>query len=527
MYGYRCDEVGLKEPIHTLVLNRREKLPVYVEVVRKRFGAATQIGPIGCFCRPVADQNDSKLIAFGVMKRLFPVRFSRSVELEKEFLQYCYRIIDEEFPVCVVNNMKTWEEWLSSRDYNQARKNQLRQWREKFAYVPQVTNFDKVLKEVTHIKGFVKLEEYNEFKYPRNILPRHDIFKNLLGPTIEWAEHLLIQKPWVMKGQDVLLQPAIITDRLGAGVGIYYGTDFSHLEGSYKEFCYDLERYYLLHVAPWAMQEIDLLYMVTNTLQKVSIKDVRFKVDFVRCSGEMTTSVTHTLLNYLVNRFNAYKQGKNIIFIGTGDDGLFKSSGILNFDIIEKLGFEFKPELFKYAWEASFCHLYFNPYTNHLFRDPREFLVSVGWTLSSFRNTTSIQVLSGLFKAKLLSFLCLYSGCPIIGILCRHFLAQMGDVKAVMDIKSLSYWTRALTIDSQCSEELNITYSDRNFFAYIFNIDINTQIFIENEIMKMSPFQRYYPDVIVRFVEQHVKSSNWRKYYELYHHNLLEVGKFP
>lgn len=143
---------------------------------RLAFGAVPGLAPICC------DTNDPRMVEAGFQQRLLrrvppsdPAELARFGQFVRDFVRKHLRQV----------RAMTFEEWLASTSYSEARKEELRR-----------AHFDlrgglPTRRQASHIDSFVKTESYPEWKWCRMINSRSDAFKVFSGPLIKAVEEVV------------------------------------------------------------------------------------------------------------------------------------------------------------------------------------------------------------------------------------------------------------------------------------------------------------------------------------------------
>lgn len=493
IYGYRNDEVLVSKSLnpsrakYARMIMLPERVFIKFKTERDRFIGPVAIGPVMHACAVVPDLNSQLVVELGIKHRLLCASPPVNQEILERFRCYCKEWI--RINIKPLEEYLSFEEWFAGLKFNKSRKDQLlRAYNE----VVDLEGLENEVRDLLMIKAFGKLEFKYSYGYSRTINPRNDHFKVIYGPLIKTIEEELYKFPWVAKGMDPHRLPELLLSLAGSDSGVIYGTDFSHLEGSYDNWVYDLERELFAAYLPQLHNYWDFYHYITSNVQIINVKGVTAILKGPRMSGEMSTAITHTWLNYMINMFNAFEQNIHIQLVVAGDDAVISADRELQTDIIRKLGFDYKMERFNFIWEASFCHIVFNPVTLHLFTNITEVLLKLGWTLANMRFTRSRAVLSGLYKAKIMSYLSLYDNCPILSPFLYSQYKQL-ECNPVFEEEHYTNfpWTVKLTY-----EEPKICLQDEVYFEHIFHISVETQRYLTWVLTGVRSGDTFFPDVV-------------------------------
>lgn len=203
-----------------------------------------------------------------------------------------------------------------------------------------------------------------------------------------------------------------------------------------------------------------------------------------RMSGEMCTSLGNGFTNAMVMRFVKHKMQEEADRQKVeGDDGLSATMKPLTQGLFLDLGLNIKILSFQELCHASFCGQVFDCNDNIL-THPIRAIVLMPWIGSMYMFAKKDKQL-GIFKAKCLSYLWQYNGCPIIMPYCLRMLQLLSGVK-VRNIWS-GYWM------SQVKKMMlgdfvprPITNDGRRICFDLYGIPVEDQIRIEQQIFGLT-----------------------------------------
>jgi len=373
----------------------------------------------------------------------------------------------------VTHSLEELEECLADTNYNENRKNQLRQ------------AFDRLgggmpeLRKARKCKDFVKRECYSKFpKAARTINSRGDESKVYLMPIFRRIEQELYKNKHFVKHIPIPERPEIIRQLRHAG-NHYYQTDYTAFES---------------HFTPEVMKATEFVlyrFMLGLCPDYYFIKDIfagknqlhnNIGIDATiigrRMSGEMSTSVANGFANLIITLYLVDKKGGLVDGVVEGDDGLFSTNITLTKEDYDDCGFTIKIEEVDDPCAASFCGMIFAE-SGEIIRDPRVFMAKFGWTLSFLGAKT--KVMEELLLAKSLSAIYETPQCPIVGELARlgRRLSYEPSGRKARFVDDGYH----LPIDEDLPvPEFNPASSTRELFAHEFNISINEQLEIEAAI---------------------------------------------
>lgn len=279
----------------------------------------------------------------------------------------------------------------------------------------------------TQLKCFMKMETYFTWKWPRGINARDDHFKVFCGPVFAAIEKVLFSKFYFIKKVPVADRPRHIMERLFRYAGVYLATDYTAFESLFTpelmRTC-ELRLYrYMVREMPGGDEWFDVIQKVLTGVNVCKYRDFTVEVLGTRMSGEMCTSLGNSFTNLMIMLYILELHGtENADCYVEGDDGLARP----DFDFPDDspftdLGLLVKADRYTELSEASFCGLIFDPDELINVTDPREVLLNFGWTRSIYAGASKVTLMA-LLRAKALSLLYQYPGCPIIQSLAQYGL---------------------------------------------------------------------------------------------------------
>jgi len=203
-------------------------------------------------------------------------------------------------------------------------------------------------------------------------------------------------------------------------------------------------------------------------------------------SGEMNTSLANTWTNMMISYFLVIESGSNS-FKGVfeGDDGVNDCSVLPTSAQYAELGAVIKIQEVTDVSEASFCGNVFDPIALDNVTDPREPLMSFGWTKAIYRNSSQFKK-KYLLRAKAMSLLYEYPGCPILRSLARYGLRMTNDIpkrklNEFIDKHYRNSYERDLwnVVKDASIVEKEIHYNSRILVQKLYGISVDEQFRIE------------------------------------------------
>lgn len=330
------------------------------------------------------------------------------------------------------------ETWLKNAPYPEWRKAQLQKaWDE--CDNPNDPKFQK-------IKGFVKDESYDDWKYARLINPRHDVFLCLVGPIFTAIEKEVFKHPAFIKGIPRDQWANYVSETLIPNFETY-AMDFEAMEAhctadmqeaEFKVYDYLCSR---LAEGPWFR---DLCRRVFGGEQVMIYKFLRIVMRAVRASGDRQTSLGNGLLNLITIEYLSEVLGSKSLKIVEGDDNLSQWLGNKpTKELYARLGWTVKIEVHPTPELASFCGLIFDPHDRVNIGDPLKAMAKFGWTSRNYMKARSTK-LKMLAKAKAYSALYQFTGCPIISDMAMWVIRQTAhiDLRPLLNSGSLNAYER-------------------------------------------------------------------------------------
>lgn len=379
---------------------------------------AESLGPIvRSVCMPHADPKYSAGKLLGMAKRVCRETPRPDRRLLRKLRGFVRSWLRKNLVPLEPTEDLSFEHWLPQTNYSEARKAELQK-----CYVEA----EGILKkEYLKVKAFVKDEFYPEWKHVRAIMARTDYYKCFAGPIFKAIEKKLFKLPHFVKYVEVSERPAYIMDRLFAAGGEYVATDYtayeSHFTRELMECCeFELYRYMLsLHTDSIGKNSILRVLLGMN---QVEFKDCFFKFLASRMSGEMNTSLGNGFSNLMFMLFLCDQKGCEAVGVVEGDDGLFRVSGRCPVESdFAAIGLTIKMDRHRELNKAAFCKIIFDPIERTPVTNPLEVMTKFGWSkMNDVGMRHSRKAL--LLRAKAMSFLAQFPGCPVVQELCLYTL---------------------------------------------------------------------------------------------------------
>lgn len=393
--------------------NRRARRRMF----RRLACAVPGLAPICC------DSNDLDTVEKGFWKRLF----RRVPTPDPVFLAKFRRFVQDYLQAHVpCARQLSFEEWLETTSYNEARKSELRHAHD------ELKGGRPTKRQASHIDTFVKSESYTEYKWCRMINSRSDAFKVFSGPLFKAIEEVVYGMPEFIKHVPVVDRPRMVRSLRRAGRH-YYQTDFTAYESHFtSQFMDSCECLLYRHCLSWSRDVDFLCTSLTGANRMRTRTGVFATVNGRRMSGDMCTSLGNGFTNLMLAKFLAREQGHELYGFVEGDDGLFATEANLLATDYARLGFTIKIDEVVDPCAASFCGMVFAE-SGEIVRNPVDFLAAFGWTSSFISGGEKLML--ELLRAKALSAVYETPQCPIVGAIARRalFITRHVDPRFVDD----------------------------------------------------------------------------------------------
>jgi len=424
-YGYRVGEVPLPD------IPESDATAKFIGPIRNtRIQPRPEAVSLGCHLTnaalPRPDTHDAISAAAGTCYRFargMPVPQANRIAIAKDHtLDWLKKNMTPLSPDTDISV----ETWIGSTPYAEPRKQELRELWGKFndLFVKGATR--EQLVKFIKCKSHIKDEPYPEYKYPRPINSRTDLFKCVVGPWFKRIEMEIFKCPEFIKKVPMPDRPRYMMDKLFVHASKFIETDYSSFEAAFTAYVMEhieMPMYdYLTRNIPGA----DLfMWCVRNVLagdNRCDFKDFSFTVNAKRMSGEMCTSLGNGFTNFMLMQFLTKLLGSEMVGIFEGDDGVTRINGnVPTPEDFASMGFSIKLNEHTEINKASFCGMVFDPDEMMCITDPKEVLATIGW--SGHKYVSSKQsTLKALLRCKAYSYGYQYQACPVISSMARAYL---------------------------------------------------------------------------------------------------------
>lgn len=366
----------------------------------------------------------------GVMKRIATEMPETESALFLEFESFCINFIERHLKCCIIPSDAdlSVEKWLEGTSYPAFRKAMLLSISQEYVGLK--------------IKDFVvdshcKYESYNEPKMFRGIYSRSDKFKTEFGPICAFIGKIFFNLVWFVKYLDSDQKRDRMKELFDTDLVKVFSNDFTSFEATFTKLLMQIECYFLL----FCCQNLPNVEVIRVWLERIKLGKnfLKFKafvceLEAKRYSGEMDTSLGNSFFNLMFVCFLLHKSGHPERFYVRdfppqieGDDCLGAFIHPLDGDLLLRLGAKAKLEFFDSFSEASFCGMVFTGSSNNIVRDPIPCILDFGYVHYRYLNMSNKTRLA-LIRAKGLSLLYMYPGCPILRSLALFALRITCDI---------------------------------------------------------------------------------------------------
>lgn len=341
------------------------------------------------------------------------------------------------------------EGWLESTSYTQSRKEEL------------LATYDKICVDFTKVnkkcKSFVKEESYPNYKFFRQINSRSDESKVLTGPMFQRMADRMMH--FEVNGYMPFIKfiphkdrPAYIMRVLRPEGRVAYTSDFTSFEALFVKEIMEIEIIaykYLISRMPETFQTF-MGRIFDETLAGRNVCEMRqfiMSVMATRMSGEMCTSLGNGFANLVIHYFvfEELLGAQDFRIVVEGDDALMTCSNVIEdpTPYYNELGLIVKLEQHQNINTASFCGCVFDTDDMVNVTDPRDVLLNFGWASAKYIGCRKSKMMS-LLRAKSLSYLHQYPGCPVIQSLALYGLRVTSGISLsfALNNKNVSMWER-------------------------------------------------------------------------------------
>jgi len=456
------------------------------------------------YSNPQADPVDPLTAISGVLGRIGRTTPPIDLNRMRRFGRFVDKWLKQNMEPLPPSTDVSVDTWLEGTNYTIGRKTKLR---DLYRNTIGIGKHPFYFPNDSHVvKSFGKNESYVGFKHLRGIYSRDDRFKVFCGPFFKVIEKKLFTRPEFVKKIPVQERPAYLKRRFGGVDGDVendnecrarvFVTDYSSFEASFKALMYrncEFKLYaYMTQLLPGGGLFMDTLDKILNGRNKCVWKHFIAYLDSRRMSGEMNTSLGNGFTNFMSFLFQMEENNiKNFDCIFEGDDGLAIYFGPkLSEKSYSDLGFIIKMTYLRCANEASFCGQLFDYDSLTVITDPIKVLLNLAWVHINYL-TTSERVMRELLRAKAMSLIAQYPGCPIIQSVGECYMRLTNGYRWRFSHNE-SNWYRGTrtTAFGKGLRPREVSYTSRIFMERIFGITVAEQLSLEkyfNDMLLICP----------------------------------------
>lgn len=426
----------------------------------------------------------------GIIKRVaHEVEYDLATCLD--FYDFVQREIIPRFtPLDYIDPDTCFEEWMKISKYNTKRQERLRNLRQDF-YNHKV-NRNKIF----YCKSFIKSEFYNDWKEPRIINSRDDIFKAMVGGLIVRVQDAVMKDHFIKHHTPI--EVAHMMYDLASRHKFVYETDYSSFEGSFKKMdMLNVEFKLFEHMLQNYPLELSLIREAYTRFNVCKYwdghKNVYAKFAGSRMSGDMWTSLSNGFMNMCMIEYMKYKFEQvnrvpvSLDYLVEGDDGFIATDVELDFELVKKLGFQLKCERKDNVNDLSFCGICM--YKGVLVPDANRIMNKFGYVhdMDAIRwfgrgDRTLTKKMKNMIHSRALSLMAMARGMPVLQAIAQQQLQFGGR----MDPKYLDWWEKETYdfSDAASMTALPVSMDMRKFFEWRFGWKVERQLEIEKELEK-------------------------------------------
>jgi hypothetical protein len=456
--------------------------------------------------RPKPDHRDPLNLVCGVMQR-FGTQPPDLTMNKQEFKRFIDLWLRKWLKPIEKDEELSFEGWLSVAPYDSNRKQQLRECHQTYNSQNRITRKNRRFRKC---KSFCKDEGYDDFKKPRLINSRLDQAKVFCGPIFQQISDLLFAlDPFRLKKIPFRDRPKVIKEALSRIGNVYSIDDFSQFESHFTPEVMKLIEFRLYHYMTKKLgihkQFMDFCHEVLAGKNKCSFEAFVVEILGTRMSGEMNTSLGNGFTNLIIHLYliwlNSGKRNEVVdeymskIFV-EGDDSIASYSDkslIPTSQQFRMMGWTVKHEEVSRIGLASFCGCVFDEDDMIILSNPVKVVAGFGWTPRRYVRAGT-QVRNELMKAKALSYLYQYTGCPIIDPFCRHVLRRLQGVNIrdsiirSMDPHKQRIYREALEFSINHDNPFLIPHKTRLLMEEMYGVSVISQLGTELSIPFISGY---------------------------------------
>lgn len=442
---------------------------------------------------PHAD-NDILTVLSGLNKRINYKMPEPDKKLLRKLKIFVYKWLEKHIVPLNPTQLMTFEEWISTRSYPESRKQELRNVYDSLMMQP-------VHKRMHIVNCFVKDEFYTEFKHPRGIYSREDVFKVIFGPICASIENVLFKTKWFIKRVPLPDRPEVLEDLFGQFLEVMVG-DFTSFEQSFKKkVMQSLDFPLFKHMLKLFCQNSNIhkTYPILSEINVMIFRGLVLFIEAIRQSGEMNTSLSNGFGNLMIGKFNYRRIGvreDEMEMIVEGDDSICGSSKNIfpTADMYAQLGFKIKINVVDHVGKTGFCGLYYHKDDKKVMADPRKQILKFGWAKERYTSAKN-STLHALTRVKGFSVAYQFDGCPILSSMGHYAIRATNGIyiDKLLNSNYFDYYERELAVTAVNAKvkRTPVGIGSRFMFEEMYGITVAQQLQCEQIFDSMNSLQPF------------------------------------
>lgn len=435
-YGYSPVEIelsGLRAHLEGYIFSRLKK-PTSVQYRRKAVRFTVEYAVEG-LAWPVPDMRSEQNQAVACEQRVRACHPAPDGALARRFIKFAKSDIVKRFKQLPANHDLTVETWLEQGKLKWTT-DKYRKFSEEYEkytdWYDMVLGRGDMVMKMNLVKAFLKDESYQKFKPPRGIYARTVAFKILFGVIFASFEEVIFHDKEFIKHIPARKRAAFLADKLYGGT-TFLVTDYSRFESQFRPWLMQattgVALEHILEHTPHKDMFMAVFSKVLTGLNLIEFSSIIAIVAGRRMSGEMNTSSSNGLGNSTVMRFAADEHGATFKGVFEGDDGLMSWSGrVPTEEWFARLGLCIVLEVVPSWSTASFCGVIVDVHNLVCITNPIKSIINFGWLSAAKYGAFGKNKCRILYRARALSMLHQYPGCPIIQSFAHMVLRETRDI---------------------------------------------------------------------------------------------------
>jgi hypothetical protein len=447
------------------------------------------------------DTHNADNALMGAMKRVATKMPDYDPAMVQEYLEFGFDFIVRNMQSCVLefDCDLSVESWLSMTSYPLYRVEEL--LKEAYSH-GIISDKDRV------VSSHVKWEPYREPKYCRGIYSRSDFFKTKFGPACGEIGRRFFRLKWLIKKLSTSEKMVRMRELFDNPYLKSFTNDFTAFESTFRKHLMVLEIFFFAFCLQNRKERDELMAELKKV--KFDVNKLRFKwfiiwLEAKRYSGEMDTSLSNGLQDLIMICFMLYKSGHPREFYEDlyppqieGDDSIGMFMYPLDESVLLKIGAKAKMMTFNNFREASFCGMVFAEDSTSILRDPISTVLDFGLCHYKYKGS-SLKLKKSLIRAKSMSLIVNYPGCPIVRNLALYGLRVTAEIKnshalnrvlkSTTDSYARESILRLMNTTFQPLADVEVTDGSRDLMETVFGVPISLQLAFESYLDSLDKLQ--------------------------------------